>query len=246
MQSKDRKQSKGGINWNTENRKSKKPVPKKHTMELKEPEWCPVCDFSLDGEGKCRNCIEKAAIARIERNSHNREQAERDNKLKRIIGERCFNDYTLEKFDDKEKIQACSGFPDCNLFFFGGAGTGKSHLAVALMRKLPNAIITTSIDLLRDFRSCGSVAKEKEFIQKYSNRPLLIDDLGAEKTTEFSYASIYEIINKRWGNNSTGLIVTTNLGITALGNHLGDTRVTSRLIGMGEAIRFEGEDRRLK
>lgn len=72
---------------------------------------------------------------------------------------------------------------------------------------------------------------------------LIIDDLGAEKPTDYVRQATYYIINHR-EMNLLPTFITTNFSMDRLDENL-DPRISSRIAGMCEIIRLEGKDRRL-
>jgi DNA replication protein DnaC len=135
------------------------------------------------------------------------------------------------------------------LYIYGGVGTGKTHIAYAIKRRYdelrqPNLFwnMTELIDEIRsDFNR-----KEKEFtgenVLDYQHL-LFLDDIGAEKPTEWVEEKIYLIVNRRY-NDMLPTIFTSNLNISELSDRIGD-RIASRIVEMCEIINLEGEDRRL-
>ena len=82
-------------------------------------------------------------------------------------------------------------------------------------------------------------------LKDYFNTPLLIlDDLGAEKTTDWALQSLYIIINKRL-SEELQTIITSNLSLDELRDKIGD-RIASRIAGMCKIVKLTGRDRRLK
>ncbi len=71
---------------------------------------------------------------------------------------------------------------------------------------------------------------------------VLLDDLGAEKTTDFVLQEIYRLISQRelWGKAT---LFTTNLTLDDIAKKF-DDRIASRLAG-GIVLEFDGADRRL-
>jgi DNA replication protein DnaC len=59
---------------------------------------------------------------------------------------------------------------------------------------------------------------------------LVLDDLGAEKTTEFAITTLYIIIDRRI-RDAKRTIITTNLSLKEIEDKL-DARIASRLSGM--------------
>ena len=72
---------------------------------------------------------------------------------------------------------------------------------------------------------------------------LHLDDLGAEKRTEWVLEQLYSIVNERW-QNERSIVVTTNLGLDELRDQIG-LRTVSRIEGVcGPAIPIMGRDLR--
>jgi DNA replication protein DnaC len=74
---------------------------------------------------------------------------------------------------------------------------------------------------------------------------LHIDDLGAEKRTEWVLEQLYSIINERW-QEQRSVVVTTNLiDVDELRDQIGP-RTVSRLHEMCDLIPIMGRDRRMQ
>ncbi len=87
-------------------------------------------------------------------------------------------------------------------------------------------------------------ASEQEIIEHYSNCDFLIlDDLGAEKTTDYALSALYIIIDNRI-NELKRTIVTTNLSLPELEEKM-DARIASRLSSM-KIIKISMPDYRKK
>lgn len=120
----------------------------------------------------------------------------------------------------------------CGACFFGATGIGKTYAATALARRLlrlcpiaynqaearwyypRNTLAWTSAPyLLARIRGTfrrKSGPDETDIIDEYaSSRILLLDDLGAEKRTEFAGSTLYTILSER-RNHRRFTIVTAN------------------------------------
>jgi DNA replication protein DnaC len=87
-------------------------------------------------------------------------------------------------------------------------------------------------------------ATEEDVINEYvEEKFLILDDLGAEKTTDFSLTSLYMIIDERI-NNFKRTIITTNLSLQDIEQKM-DARIASRLSGM-KTIKLNMPDYRKK
>jgi len=160
-------------------------------------------------------------------------------------GLKAYNEFTLDRYDNKAAIAKCEGFPKVNLYIWGKSGTGKTHLATALVRDSQWYTIVKPSHIFRQLRGKDG-DQEQEVINKYAKMGILvIDDLGAEKSTEFNISMLYEIIDQRDMNYVKGLIITSNLSLGMLSEKLGDDRICSRLAGMCRVVELGGEDRRI-
>ncbi len=160
---------------------------------------------------------------------------------------RRFWNKTLENFEAKEKlrkdlVQAARDFVKGfnrdvkqGLLMEGDVGTGKSHLAVAILREIIrkgySGLYYNSPDLLRDIRATfndNAGVTEDDLLEEITEVDLLVlDDVGAEKVSEFVLDRFYLIINKRY-EGCKPMILTTNLLEETLRVRLGD-RIVSRL-----------------
>lgn len=85
---------------------------------------------------------------------------------------------------------------------------------------------------------------EEEVMSRYSWCDLLVlDDLGAEKVTDWSRQLLYLLIDRRYRNQKQ-TIVTTNLTPDQLAETI-DARIVSRLAEMGVVIELTGSDKRV-
>lgn len=121
------------------------------------------------------------------------------------------------------------------LTLIGTTGCGKTHLAVAICRKwLADGKVARYgfvPILLKELKDGFELTGEYSYRQRFDalcNIPLLVlDDLGAEKATEWAQEQLQTIIHYR-GFNGLPLVVTTNRPLDDLkGDDLG--RIASRL-----------------
>jgi DNA replication protein DnaC len=158
------------------------------------------------------------------------------------------------------------------LLVIGKIGTGKTHLAVAIIKEL---ILNRGIsclfydyrELLKEIQNSYNATVQTTELDVL--RPvfeidvLVLDELGAVKPTEWVWDTVSLILNTRYNNNRT-TIITTNFEdqpaagangsgsavraatrAETLGDRIGE-RMRSRLHEMCRVIKMEGEDFRQK
>ena len=139
-----------------------------------------------------------------------------------------------------------------SLFIHGKCGTGKTYLAAAIIReelvlnRKANVFMVDVDDLLSEIKStfgANAEGTEQELIEWYAAvETLCLDDIGAEKVTEWSASALRRIIEKREANEMR-TIFTSNLGLNELAELFGD-RIASRISGMCKTVHLTGADRR--
>ena len=137
------------------------------------------------------------------------------------------------------------------IFITGKAGTGKTHLAYAIANYCAEEIAPVLFwnipELLKNIRDdYGQRLENKsgEFRKLMESRDLLVlDDLGAEKMTEWVEETFYIIINNRY-EEMLPTIITSNLTLDELSTRLND-RIVSRIAGMCDVFELKGKDRRI-
>ena len=139
------------------------------------------------------------------------------------------------------------------LFLTGTVGTGKTHLLAAIIdyiarlykRKIGRVMYFTSTGLLNEIRNSYNNNESEEFTRKVKNCSLLlIDDFGAEKTTDWVLETYFEIIDYRYAN-LLPTIIATNLTDKEIKEKLSE-RIMSRIYEVNKGIKLVGKDYRLE
>jgi len=136
------------------------------------------------------------------------------------------------------------------LLITGPVGTGKTHLMWAIYRAIAEAdpqrfgvISVKVVSLLARLRPGGD--ESHDYVSRLCRAPLLmLDDIGAQKGSEWVSERLYEIVDARY-EAKLPIICTTNRKPDKLAETAGE-RVASRLIEMCEIFPVLGGDRRLE
>jgi DNA replication protein DnaC len=137
------------------------------------------------------------------------------------------------------------------LWLFGDTGTGKTTLAMLVSKAASAAGRSVAIYSLpkllarirRTYDSEPGGDSYLEFFERLTSVDLLhIDDLGAEKRSDWVLEQLYALINERY-EAQRSILVTTNLPLEQLEEQIGP-RTVSRLSEVCEPIPLFGADNR--
>ncbi len=137
------------------------------------------------------------------------------------------------------------------LWIFGGTGTGKTTLAMLISKAALEAGKTVAIYSLpkllarirRTYDSEPGGDSYLSFFERLTSVDLLhIDDLGAEKRSDWVLEQLYALVNERY-DSQRSMLITTNLQHDELEEQIG-SRTVSRLAQICEEVEIVGDDRR--
>ena len=156
----------------------------------------------------------------------------------------------VRRFVDRidEHIDAGDG-----LWFMGDIGTGKTTLAMLVSKAALDAGRSVAIyslpRLLAEIRKTYDDSSDRSYLElldRLTSVDLLhIDDLGAERTSEWVLEQLYSIVNARY-EEQRSMVVTTNI---VEKNELDEQitpRTVSRLTEMTQQLLIFGHDRRME
>ncbi len=130
------------------------------------------------------------------------------------------------------------------MLFWGDVGTGKSYTAAAianeLMERLHPVIMTSFVKLLQDMQ--GFDSDDGAYMNRLNMAKLLIiDDLGAERGTDFALEKVYDIIDSRYRSGKPA-IFTTNLTMKQMKEctDIRYNRIYDRIFEMCYPVKFDG------
>lgn len=194
---------------------------------------CPKCSGTsyqlVDGKAHLCDCaIERRVLARLPQKYHHAR---------------------LEDFNYRQQQAVLDWFttPGDGLFLTGPTGSGKTHLAAAIVRVLvelrQSVIFLVAKDLYQNVRLCYSQnLSEINLLANYkSPRYLIWDDLGAGAISEYERRVTLDVLESRI-NDCKPTIITSNWGLEKFALNM-DERIASR-IGAFRALEFAPRDRR--
>lgn len=154
----------------------------------------------------------------------------------------------------KANFAACVEFAESfsgsgsGLLMTGATGLGKTHLSLAIANRVIDrgfsVIYGSAPELLRMLNNEQFGRSNGDTMSLLTGCDLLIlDDLGAENSSEYNISQLYEIINARI-NRDIPFIASTNLNLQQMKSRYQD-RIFSRLVSLN-VLMFCGTDNRIK
>ncbi|MCO4239652.1 IS21-like element helper ATPase IstB [Pseudarthrobacter sp. MDT3-28] len=140
-----------------------------------------------------------------------------------------------------------------DLVLYGDVGTGKTHMATALVaaacrQGIQARFFTTSALVMMLRRAKDEDRLDKELASLAKNRLLAIDELGYLPIDIEGARLLFQVIAE--GYEKRSLIITTNLEFSRWGTVFGDDNmaaaVIDRLVHHGRLLQFRGESYRVK
>ena len=231
-----------------------------HCGKCHTPKQCFVDLFGTIRTPACLCKCRKEALDREEAERKQREFADRVQRYRSVgFPESEMKNWTFENDDGKNAQMTAAmknyvkHFADFQkqgkgLLLFGSVGTGKTFHAACIA----NALIDTGVPcLVTNFARIANTVQglfegRQEYFDSLNRFPLLVlDDLAAERKTEWMQETVFNVIDSRY-RAKLPLIVTTNLTREELMNPADITyqRIFSRLFEMCTPIEIAGSDRR--
>ena len=168
-------------------------------------------------------------------------------------------DFSFQKGLDRALIMEIAGLDFVKrkqgLILAGNSGTGKSHIAKAILligcMKTYSCRYTTAADMLRELlASLADDTLEKKLKRYLSPDILLIDEVGFDRLEQqdaYNANLFHKVIDGRYCKKTT--MLTTNIDFKQLGDYLGDpvitTAIVDRMVHHSIIINIEGPSWRL-
>lgn len=215
------------------------------------------CRIPIGGNVRLVGC--QCACAAREYEAEKKARADREKRLRietlRADGIRD-KSLTACRFDTatmSEEIVKCKRYADAwddmrrennGLLLWGNTGNGKTFAAACIANELIDRGIPAMITSFPRILNAGY--DKQEIIEQVHYYPLMvIDDLGAERSSEYAMETVYTVIDERYKAKKP-LIVTTNLTLDDLCRPKDMTyqRIYDRILEMCTPLVFKGDSLR--
>lgn len=233
-----------------------------HCNKCKTPKQS-VMDIDL-GDGVRATVV--PIMCRCAEEAYNREEAAAEKKQFDLRIERMREDgisdkhYLLNRFDaddgaDKDASRICRDYAkrfdlmaavNAGMLLYGPVGTGKSFFACCIANELLDkgiAVCVTNLPRLLA-RKPDEIQRAIDGMSRY--KLLVLDDLGAERSSEFVAEQVFNLIDSRYRSGKP-MIVTTNLTVQDLQKaaDMQYKRIYDRILEMCPVrMKIGGESRR--
>ena len=215
------------------------------------------CRIPIGGNVRLVGC--QCACAAREYEAEKKARADREKRL-RIetlradgIRDKSLTACRFDKATMSDEIVKCKRYADAwddmrrennGLLLWGNTGNGKTFAAACIANELIDRGIPAMITSFPRILNAGY--DKKEIVEQVHDYPLMvIDDLGAERSSEYAMETVYTVIDERYKAKKP-LIVTTNLTLDELCRPKDMTyqRIYDRILEMCTPLVFKGDSMR--
>lgn len=223
-----------------------------HCGQCKTPKQCRV---RIGGRERVVGCLCRCAGERREeeqaRLRESQRQLLRNRRRRSAIADSMLRDVSFDDAKPSPLMEKAKNYVknweevlenNVGLLLIGGVGVGKSYAAACIC----NALLDRGVScLMTSFGRILSMEWEDRarFLSTLGRYDLLVlDDLGAERNTDFAGETVFSVIDERYRAKKP-LIVTTNLELRELKNPEGirQARVYDRLLEICGPVLCKGE-----
>jgi len=207
----------------------------------------------------CPRCIDEEGRKNIEEQDRKRRAASNESIMKSAEIPPRFANRTLENYvatlpGQRAALRIANDYADHfedvlangrSLIFCGTAGTGKTHLAVGIAKRVialgRTATFTTAMDAIRMVRETyrkNSEITERQAIARFAQADLtIIDEVGSQLGTDAEKVTLFDLINARY-ERERPMIVLSNLTIKEVEQYMGSRAFDRLRENGGQAVTF--------
>lgn len=208
-------------------------------------------EYTVDCMCRCRS--EAFALAQKEYEEEQWRIKLRQLPVYEELNNRTLDGCRFSTAEDNIYLQKCKEFADnwaeikgegVGLLLSGPVGCGKTYAAACIANELKargeGVLITSFPSILKSQLPINDIVRQS---QAYDL--IVVDDLGAERDTDYAVEIVYQFINERYATHKP-MIITTNLAPKDMENQtdMRYKRIYSRVLEICIPMVFTGEDRR--
>lgn len=170
------------------------------------------------------------------------------------FAECTFDSYVADQAEQRKALADCRGYAERfgenyrvgrSLILTGNIGTGKTHLATAIVRTVvadgAGALIIPAGDIIAIARASmvpGSGYTDRDVILHLGGLDLLvIDEVGAQKGSEYELGLLHSVVDRRYQAMLPTILV-SNLDPASLTKFIGERAIDRLRQGGGKAVGF--------
>lgn len=189
-------------------------IPKRDILSV-----CPECARVLQEQEQAK----KDELRRLA-NAREREQQVADAAIPARFRGRTLASFKAESPEQIKALRVATSYvanwpESCSkgnwLVFSGLPGTGKSHLAIAILQALMPAHVgryMTCLELIQNIRATwrkDSIQSETEFLEYLTRLPLLVvDEIGVQYGTESEQHHLFDVLDRRYREMRPTILLT--------------------------------------
>lgn len=216
----------------------------------------------------CPEC-NRAATEREKQEERARQEQERQSRFEArvkaagipaLFRDKGFDDYVAETDQQKHALSIATKYAENfwdehypvgrTLVFAGNTGTGKTHLALSIAKKVMEQgtvlyhDVMGYIRMVREPWSRNSTQTEEDVYRLLGEDVdlLVIDEIGVQRGTNDEHIILFDIINRRYRENKPTILI-TNLSGSELKDFM-DDRIIDRLSEKGVFVPFRWDSKR--
>ena len=167
-------------------------------------------------------------------------------------------DWRFEAVNSTHQLELARSFVDhweqfradgMGLLLFGDVGTGKSYAAGCIANALIDGGHSVRFvglsDLVNRMQGVYGMERDEYIADLLAPELLILDDLGAERSTSFGREQVFDVVNKRTMAGKS-MVVTTNIPLHVMQTaaDIQERRIYDRIQEVCTPIQFHGENYR--